>query len=716
MAYWKVPELSNVSAVGGLSCVEPAGCLLGRRASGKLGVTWNASHAEFSLFSANAERVTLCLFDSPSDRTEAASFDLTRDSEGIWRTHLIGIGPGQLYGYRVAGSNRPQSGRLFNPGNILLDPYARAVGRPTRWRGGAQGVDNPPTSMNGSRGRRFNDVCHAPLGAVIDPQFDWGDDRPPNTPWRDTVIYELHVRGFSKRRPDVAAPLQGTYAGLAAPASVEYLRKLGITAVELLPVQHHVDDSRLERLGLTNYWGYQPLAYFAPEPSYAAATAPQGVVNEFKAMVRTLHRAGIEVILDVVYNHTGEGGSDGPPLSFRGIDNVSYYRLAADRRQYIDNSGCGNSLNTNHPTVLRLVMDSLRYWVEEMHVDGFRFDLAVCLGRTPGGFKRWAPFFMAVSQDPVLRRVKLIAEPWDLGPGGYQLGRFPNGWAEWNSWFRDDVRQFWLGSAASGKMGMRLAGSSDLFEHRGRSPQAGINLVTAHDGFTLADLVSYNEKHNEENGEDGRDGECHNSSWNHGMEGPTDNDSIHVLRSRQQRNLLATLFLSQGVPMLLAGDEFGRTQQGNNNAYCQDNPISWLDWDLDRPRKALYAFAVDLIALRKRFPTLRRTAFFKGTPQPPCVSRDIRWFKPNGDMRQSDWRNHDMRCFGARIAGNEQTPALLMLLNPTTAAESFSLPGAADWELLFDTADDEARGSKHSGSYLISFHSLALFQQAEAHS
>ena len=681
----KAPEITKVSAVG-----EAVG-----RASGTLGVARRASATEFALFSANAERVTLCLFDSPGDRRESASFDLTRGCEGVWRAHLTGIAPGQLYAYRVAGPNHPESGRLFNPDDILLDPYALAVGRPVAMPDAAR---------------------QAPLGAVVDPQFDWEDDRPPNTPWRDTVIYELHVRGFSKRRPDVPAPLRGTYAGLAAPASIEYLRKLGVTAVELLPVQHHVDDYRLERLGLTNYWGYQPLAYFAPEPSYAAAAAPQGVVDEFKVMVRALHRAGIEVILDVVYNHTGEGEWDAPPLSFRGIDNASYYRLAAGRRQYIDHSGCGNSLNANHPAVLRLIMDSLRYWVEEMHVDGFRFDLAVSLGRTPGGFKRWAPFFMAVSQDPVLRRVKLIAEPWDLGPGGYQLGRFPNGWAEWNSWFRDDVRRFWLGGGAAGKMGTRLAGSSDLFERSGRSPQAGINLVTAHDGFTLADLVSYNERRNEANGEDGRDGERCNGSWNHGVEGPTDDEGIRALRSRQQRNLLASLFLAQGVPMLLAGDESGRTQQGNNNAYCQDNAISWLDWDLDPPRKALYVFTAELIALRKRFPTLRRTAFFKGTPQPPYAAKDILWLMPNGGMRQADWRNHDLRCFGARIAGDAQTPALLMLLNPMAEAESFSLPGAAQWELLLDTADDEARGSRHSGSYLLSFHSLALFRQPETRS
>ena len=689
----KAPEIAKVSAVG-----EAVG-----RASGTLGVARRASATEFALFSANAERVTLCLFDSPGDRRESASFDLTRGCEGVWRAHLTGIAPGQLYAYRVAGPHHPESGRLFNPDDILLDPYALAVGRPA-------------AMPDGNGARRSDAARQAPLGAVVDPQFDWEDDRPPNTPWRDTVIYELHVRGFSKRRPDVPAPLRGTYAGLAAPASIEYLRKLGVTAVDLLPVQHHVDDYRLERLGLTNYWGYQPLAYFAPEPSYAAAAAPQGVVDEFKVMVRALHRAGIEVILDVVYNHTGEGEWDAPPLSFRGIDNASYYRLAAGRRQYIDYSGCGNSLNANHPAVLRLIMDSLRYWVEEMHVDGFRFDLAVSLGRTPGGFKRWAPFFMAVSQDPVLRRVKLIAEPWDLGPGGYQLGRFPNGWAEWNSWFRDDVRRFWLGGGAAGKMGTRLTGSSDLFERSGRSPQAGINLVTAHDGFTLADLVSYNERRNEANGEDGRDGERCNGSWNHGVEGPTDDEGIRALRSRQQRNLLASLFLAQGVPMLLAGDESGRTQRGNNNAYCQDNAISWLDWDLDPPRKALYAFTAELIALRKRFPTLRRTAFFKGTPQPPYAAKDILWLMPNGGMRQADWRNHDLRCFGARIAGDAQTPALLMLLNPMAEAESFSLPGAAQWELLLDTADDEARGSRHSGSYPLSFHSLALFRQPETRS
>lgn len=433
-------------------------------------------------------------------------------------------------------------------------------------------------------------------------------------------------------------------------------------------------------------------------------------------MVRALHEAGIEVILDVVYNHTGEGESHDPALAFRGIDNSSYYHLTPNRREYVDNSGCGNSLNMNHPAVLRLVMDSLRYWVEEMHVDGFRFDLAVSLGRTPNGFKRWSPFLMAISQDPVLRRVKLIAEPWDLGAGGYQLGRFPVGWAEWNGWFRDDVRQFWLGNAKSGKLGSRLAGSSDLFERRGRSPQAGINLLTAHDCFTLADLVSYNERHNVDNGEGGRDGEHQNNSWNHGVEGPTDDDAINAIRQRQQRNLLATLFRSQGVPMLLAGDEFGRSQQGNNNAYCQDNQISWIDWKLGPAQETLRDFTKRLIDLRKRFPNLRRTKFFKGTPEPPNVSKDIRWLKPSGDVRPADWRNSDMRCFGARIAGDARTPALLVLINPTPAAEPFLLPGADEWELLFDTANAAAFGSKHSGSYEVTIRSVAVFQQAETRS
>ena len=661
-----------------------------------------AAPAEFALFSENAERVTLCFFDSPGGEQESAAFDLTRGPGGVWRTHLADIAPGQLYGYRVDGPNRPESGLLFNPGNILLDPYARAVGRPARWAPAAPSGGAYPADWQ------------APLGAVIDPRFDWQDDMPPNTPWRDTVIYELHARGFSMRNPAVRAPLRGTYAGLAAPASVEHLLKLGVTAVELLPVQHHVDDYRLERLGLTNYWGYQPLAWFAPEPSYAAAAEPQGVVDEFKSMVRALHRAGIEIILDVVYNHTGEGGPDAPTLSLRGIDNACYYRLAADRREYLDYSGCGNSLNINHPAALRLVMDSLRYWVEEMHVDGFRFDLAASLGRTPSGFKRWAPFFMAVSQDPVLRRVKLIAEPWDLGPGGYRLGRFPSGWAEWNSWFRDDARRFWLGDAEAGRMGMRLAGSSDLFERRGRTPQAGINLITAHDGFTLADLVSYNERRNEGNGEDGRDGEHSNHSWNHGVEGPTDDEAVRALRRRQQRNLTASLLLSQGVPMLLAGDEIGRTQQGNNNAYCQDNAISWLDWHFDADGGALCAFTARLIALRKRFPTLRRAAFFRGEPEPSCPAKDILWLRPDGQMRSADWRDRSRRCFGARIAGNAQAPALLALLNPAAEAVPFTLPGAADWELLLDTADDAACGSRHGGAYPLAPRSLALFEQPEA--
>ncbi len=673
-----------------------------RRPSGDLGACWDAAGTEFSIFSANAKSVRLCLFDSPSDQIESASFELTRGPGDIWRTHLTGIDPGQLYGYRVAGPNQPERGQCFDASDLLLDPYTRAVGRSTEW---AAVVDKEAGAQ----------VSRSPLAAVIDPRFDWGDDQLPGTLWRDSVIYEMHVRGFSRLNSDVPAPLRGTYAGLASPASIDYLRSLGITAVELLPVQHHVDDYRLERLGLTNYWGYQPLAYFAPEPSYAAAATSQGVVDEFKAMVRTLHRAGIEVIIDVVYNHTGEGGLDQPSLSFRGIDNASYYHLTPDRREYVDNSGCGNSLNMSHPAVLRMVMDSLRYWVEEMHVDGFRFDLAVSLGRTPSGFKRWSPFLMAISQDPVLQRVKLIAEPWDLGAGGYQLGRFPQGWSEWNGRFRDDVRHFWLGDATAGKLGTRLGGSSDLFERRGRSPQAGINLITAHDGFTLGDLVSHNQRHNERNGESGIDGEHHNCSWNHGVEGPTDDDEINDLRLRQQRNLIATLFLSQGVPMLVAGDEVGRTQQGNNNAYCQDNQISWIDWDLDPSQRALLRFTKQIIALRERFSTLRRTRFFKGTPEPPCQSKDIVWLKPSGEIRHSEWRDHDLRCFGARIAGNDQIPALLVLFNPTTSTEPFPLPGTADWELLFDTADDDAGGSCHRGSYSVAVRSTALFQQDETY-
>lgn len=671
-----------------------------------LGATWNESATQFAIFSEHAHRVTLCLFDSPQAEAESASFELTRNAANIWSTQLAGINPAQLYGYRVGGPNHPESGLRFDTTDLLLDPYAKAIGRATNWNSAYDSSNATPTNQSEA-------VSRAPLGAVIDPRFDWGHDRPPNVPWRDTILYELHVRGFSKLNPHVPAAMRGTYAGLASPASLEYLRSLGVTAVELLPVQHHVDDSRLEKLGLTNYWGYQPLAYFAPEPSYAAGTSPQGVVDEFKSTVRALHEAGIEVILDVVYNHTGEGESHDPALSFRGIDNSSYYHLTPNRREYVDNSGCGNSLNMNHPAVLRLLMDSLRYWVEEMHIDGFRFDLAVSLGRTPNGFKRWSPFLMAISQDPVLRRVKLIAEPWDLGAGGYQLGRFPVGWAEWNGRFRDEARQFWLGDAKSGKFGTRLAGSSDLFERRGRSPQAGINLLTAHDGFTLADLVSYNERHNEANGEGGRDGEHQNNSRNHGVEGPTNDDAINAIRQRQQRNLLATLFLSQGVPMLLAGDEFGRSQQGNNNAYCQDNQISWIDWELGPAQKTLREFTKRLIDTRKRFPNLRRTKFFKGTPEPPTVSKDIRWLKPSGDVRPSDWRHSDMRCFGARIAGDGRTPALLVLFNPTTAAEPFFLAGADQWELLFDTANVEAFGSKHSGSYELAIRSVAVFQQPE---
>jgi glycogen operon protein len=668
-----------------------------------LGATWDGEGTNFALFSEAAEAVELCLFD---DGGGEARLPLTEVTAHVWHGYVPGVSPGQHYGYRVHGPYEPARGLRFNPAKLLVDPYARAIDRVPEWddpiygyrRGASGDVADPRDS-----------AAHVPWSVVVDTSFPWGDDRQPRTPWHETVIYETHVRGFTARHPDVPEALRGTYAGLAHPAAVEHLTALGVTAVELLPVHHFFSEPFLVERGLRNYWGYNSLGYFAPHARYSSSGRRGEQVREFKALVRTLHAAGIEVILDVVYNHTAEGDQRGPTLSLRGIDNVAYYRLdESDRSRYVDYTGTGNTLNARHPEVLRLIMDSLRYWVTEMHVDGFRFDLASALARGLHEVDRLSSFFDLIHQDPVVSRVKLIAEPWDVGEGGYQVGNFPVLWTEWNGKFRDAVRDFWRGHEPSlAEMGYRLTGSSDLYQADGRRPYASINFVTAHDGFTLHDLVAYNEKHNEANGEANADGTDDNRSWNCGTEGDTDDPAVLELRERQKRNFLATLLLAQGVPMLLAGDELGRTQRGNNNAYCQDNEISWCDWELDASAGALLAFTQRLIELRRAHPVFRRRRFFQGRPIYGSFLADVGWWAPDGhEMTEEEWVSGHVQCLGVFLNGEaigEPGPrgervtddSFLLLLNGGAARVAFVLPDerwAPAYELELDTADD-ARGS-----------------------
>jgi glycogen operon protein len=657
----------------------------------------------FALFSEHATGVELCLFAGPEDKQEAVRIPMAEQTDQVWHVYLPEVRPGQCYGYRVHGPYAPAEGHRFNPAKLLLDPYAKAIAGTIRWDDALFGytIGHPDADL--SRDDR-DSAGYLPKCVVVDPAFSWGPDAPPRIPWHQTLIYELHVKGFTARHPDVPPELRGTYAALTCPPILDYLHSLGITAVELMPVHQFVADRHLAERGLTNYWGYNSIGFFAPDARYASAGVLGQQVAEFKTLVRTLHREGIEVILDVVYNHTGEGNHLGPTLCFRGIDNAAYYRLVAgDRRYYMDYTGTGNTLNMTHPRTLQLIMDSLRYWVQEMHVDGFRFDLASALARELHDVDRLGAFFDIIHQDPVLSQVKLIAEPWDLGEGGYQVGNFPVLWAEWNGEYRDTVRRFWRGDAGQiGAMAYRLTGSSDLYGRSGRRPYASINFVTAHDGFTLYDLVSYNDKHNEANGEDNRDGHHDNLSWNCGVEGPTDDPAVSALRARQQRNFLATLLLSQGVPMLLAGDEIGRTQQGNNNAYCQDNEISWVDWQLDRGRRELLAFACLLIELRQRHPVLRRRHFFQGRQIRGSEVKDLTWFRPDGrEMSDEDWNSAYIRCLGLRLAGDAieerdergnpiRDDTLLILLNAHHEPLPFVLPAhraRTRWELLFDTWD-----------------------------
>ncbi len=669
-----------------------------------LGAIYDGVGVNFAVYSGVADRIELCLFDEPHDPTPRQILDLPARTHGVFHGHVAGLRPGQLYGYRAHGLYDPPIGRRSNPAKLLVDPYARAICGAIDWRAPVWGY--PPGSRQGDLaydGR--DDAWGVPKGVVVDNVFDWEGDASPAHPWRDSVIYELHVKGFTIAHPEVPPELRGTYAGLGHPAVVAYLRELGVTAVELLPIHEIADDHALWERGLRNYWGYSTLGFFAPAGRYAGGGDRGQQVAEFRQMVKALHRAGIEVILDVVYNHTCEGNHLGPTLSLRGLDNAAYYRLVPGHaRYYVDTSGCGNSLDVGHPPALRLVMDSLRYWVSEMHVDGFRFDLAPALARDAGEFDRHSRFLAAVHQDPVLSQVKLIAEPWDVGPGGYRLGAFPPPWAEWNGKYRDTARRFWRGDEGqAGEFATRLTGSSDVFGERG--PQASVNFVTCHDGFTLHDLVSYARKHNLANGEDNRDGSDHEHSHNHGVEGPTDDPAIHALRERQKRNLLATLLLSQGVPMLLAGDELGRTQQGNNNAYCQDNPIAWVDWRPDPERDALHALVRRLLALRRAHPVLRRTRFFAGVQAPGGILKDVMWLRADGrEMGPGDWGLPAARALGMLLGGDAVAghdgravvgDTLLVLLNGGFGPLAFTFPqlpcGPVRWQVLVDTREPATR-------------------------
>jgi isoamylase len=675
-----------------------------------LGATWDGRGVNFALFSEHGEKVELCLFDGPDERRESARVVLREKTDQVFHGYFTDVRPGQLYGYRVHGPYAPDEGHRFNPNKVLLDPYAKAIGRTILWSDELFGyrVGDPQGDLAPDE---RDSAPFAPLGAVVDTAFTWGDDRHPATPWHRTVVYEAHVRGLTMLHPDVPGPLRGTYEAIATEPILRHLRDLGITAVELMPVHHHAYDRHLVERGLSNYWGYNTLSYFAPGPRYSATSDPLGPVGEFKRMVRGLHAVGIEVILDVVYNHTAEGNHLGPTLSMRGIDNAAYYRLTEDRRHYTDYTGCGNTLNVQSPRVLQLIMDSLRYWVLEMHVDGFRFDLASALARELHAVDKLAAFFDVIHQDPVLSQVKLIAEPWDLGEGGYQVGNFPVGWTEWNARYRDCVRRFWKGDGGIlSELATRLAGSADLYEASGRRPHASINFVTAHDGFTLHDLVSYDRKHNEANLEENRDGSDQNDSWNCGVEGPTTDPAVLELRERQKRNLLVTLFFSQGVPMLLSGDEMGRTQGGNNNAYCQDNETSWVSWALDDAARDLLAFTRRVIALRARHPALRRRTFLQGRPIRGEGVQDVVWLEPSGqEMTDEAWNTHFARCLGVLLRGDAldqedeegdavRDDTLLLLFNAHYGPKAFylpPLPAGRRWYVLVDTFHPNRLGPHH---------------------
>ena len=664
-----------------------------------LGATWDGLGVNFALFSANATKVELCLFDATGER-EIERIEMPEFTDEVWHVYLPDARPGTVYGYRVHGPYEPEAGHRFNPNKLLVDPYARQLIGDLQWNPALFGY-----KVETKDDRTFDDRDSAPFtlkSCVIDSAFTWGRAPPIDVAWENTVIYEAHVRGFTKLHPGVPAELRGTYAGLATREVTQYLSSLGVTAVELLPVHTFLDDSRLLEKGLRNYWGYNTIGFFAPAPRYAANV--DFAFSEFKEMVARLHQARLEVILDVVYNHTAEGNELGPTLSFKGIDNTSYYRLAPERRYYINDTGTGNTVNLSNSRVLQMVMDSLRYWANEMRVDGFRFDLATILGREPHGFEEEGRFLDACRQDPALSAVKLIAEPWDLGPGGYQVGRFSPGWAEWNDAFRDTVRAYWRGDEHKlPQLAARVTASADLFAKRGRKPWASVNFVTAHDGFTLKDLVSYNDKHNEANGEDNRDGHSNNHSANYGVEGPTDDPAIRATRTRQMRNMLATLVLSRGTPMLLGGDEFGRTQHGNNNGYCQDNEISWVDWDgIDERKRELAEFVRKLIMIRRALPMLRRGRFLTGAYDDELGVRDVTWLTPAAqEMTEENWNDPNARCMGVLLDGRAQETGirrvgsdstLLKVLNSHTDGVPFKLPeavGGRRWVLLIDTNQED---------------------------
>jgi isoamylase len=688
-----------------------------------LGANFDGTGTNFSIFSEVARRVELCLFDEDGTETR---MDLPEQTALCWHGYVPNVRPGQRYGFRVHGPYDPNRGLRCNPAKLLLDPYAKAIEGDVRWNRaifpyplGDPDLDQAPDHTDSGP--------FMPKSVVIDPWFIWADDRRLRIPWHETVIYEVHVKGFTHRHPNIPPDLRGTYAGLATPEAIGHFKALGITAIELLPVHQFVHDHVLVERGLRNYWGYNSIGYLAPHNEYSSSGQRGEQVQEFKRMVKTLHAAGIEIILDVVYNHTAEGNHLGAMLSFRGIDNAAYYRLMDDARFYRDYTGTGNSLNMRHPHVLQLIMDSLRYWVMEMHVDGFRFDLAATLARELHDVDRLSAFFDLVQQDPVLSQVKLIAEPWDVGEGGYQVGNFPVLWSEWNGRYRDTVRDFWRGEPATlADFGFRFTGSSDLYQADGRRPYASINFVTCHDGFTLEDLVSYNHKHNDANGEDNRDGESYNRSWNSGVEGQTDDPDVRALRDRQKRNLLATVLLSQGVPMILGGDEMGRTQCGNNNAYCQDNDISWFDWE--QMDTELIGFVARLIRLRRDHPVFRRRRFFQGVQIQSEELTDIAWFKPDGgQMGAADWRNGYARSLGVFLNGDEiaapdprgrrpRDDSFFLLLNAHEQALRFTLPRGPygrRWMRILDTADPLPRFYRAGGQVPVVGRSLALLRKVE---
>jgi isoamylase len=685
------------------------------------GATWDGEGVNFSLFSANASKVELCLFDADG-KTEIERIVLPEYTDQFFHGWVGRIGPSQVYGFRVHGPYEPENGHRFNPNKLVMDPYARGHTGELEWNPAIFGYQ-----MESGDDTTFDERDSAPFmpkSVVVDPAFDWkGEPNRNPVAWDHTILYETHVRGFTKKHPNVPEELRGTYAGLGQKVVVDYIKSLGVTSVELLPVHSFVNDSQLLKRGLTNYWGYNTIGFFAPDPRYAFDRA--NTLREFKEMVATMHDGGLEVILDVVYNHTAEGNELGPTLSFKGIDNASYYRLLPDqRRYYINDTGTGNTVNLSHPRVIQLVCDSLRYWVSETHIDGFRFDLGTILAREPHGFDEQSGFLRTCSQDPLLNSVKLIAEPWDCGPGGYQVGQFPPGWAEWNDKFRDTVRDFWRGEAAASALVARLCGSGDLFDHQGRRPWACVNFVTAHDGFTLNDTVTYNEKHNDANGEDGKDGSSDNRSWNMGAEGPTDDADINTQRERQIRNMLTTLLLSQGTPMLLAGDEFERTQGGNNNAYCQDSDISWVDWEMKEKRKSLIVFVQKLTQLRHSLAILRRNRFLRGDYNEELGVKDVTWINASGtEMQEGLWNDDGMRCFGMLIDGRAQPTGIrkrggeatiLLVFNAAANSVNFTLPncpGGENWTLWVDTNQpDCAEGEFTTGDvYLTTGRSVLAF-------